>query len=754
MRILLLLSIFLSGITTYNFAQAYEIIDPNLQIRSVTFEPDVYIPEMGTKGVMFIIEYYYSSSSKYLVTFPQEIQAFKYGINVYQDSATYLVMRPNEWNKARKFIPYRKINVPEGAHNDVEVVYQVPGVVNFKGIMKFDQPPRYSVTLDLSAGAAKPRAGNYDTGMPTDWPPDLYWTVTTDDGVFDAYTSKVAVNSFQLPSEKASFFVLEGEKLFLNVFDEDGSEDQKLGKYELSVAVNDFKKEEIGRMFGEVMGLGFNYAQRRMIRQPISTYVRQDFEYMGRKGVQVIFDYFLPQALEGQQMRPSVSYATKDNKKLSIPFSYPLDNSPRLGQSIKLEKQGKISYFIPHYAWNSAIQTIEFAFEGNNGDKAEAAPYFIHNPIEFSKFISYSGYFVEDNYKYLGVSGIKLSLKYSVQEINKYSKVEVNFLKPDKSPIQFDIYPILPNTTTPAAIPSNPHILSDLGEDVVLEYFMPYLDMDVNAIRIELNLVPDISIPIVHETSPKIRIPEKTTDGVVQKLKEEAIFKEGDYGFVVTLNCNVPGFYKDRCLLDIQAKRNGVHFLGYNAVGDMVEQTAIDTFHVVKDSGTIYLIFPYRRLAADDKITVNCQLMEKHRGIGLSESITAEYTLPKNIHNVDAVFNLDAIEFDAATEADSENLVDWKYMVVVGNESKISKTLPKKLKGKEEKLKFSRSVLVNREDLIQIKVVNKKDETQEIFVWSGDLGKFQQSKFKSVISEQAPVKKAKVSATVSKKQMK
>jgi hypothetical protein len=115
------------------------------------------------------------------------------------------------------------------------------------------------------------------------------------------------------------------------------------------------------------------------------------------------------------------------------------------------------------------------------------------------------------------------------------------------------------------------------------------------------------------------------------------------------------------------------------------------------------------------------------------------------------VFDLNAIEFEDTLSVDGDGLVDWKYVVAVGNESKISKTLPLKLKGKEAKAKFSRSVLVNWEDLIQIKAVNKSDESKEVFIWSGDLGKFKQNKFKSAISEQPPLKKAKVSVKVPRK---
>ncbi len=733
-------------------AQDYNIIDNNLQIRSVQFDRDVYIPEMGTKGIMLVIEYYYSTSSKYLVTFGQEITAFKYGIEVYSDTSTYLVMRPNEWNKARKFIPYRNINVPEGQHDDIELHYKVPGVVDFKAVMKFEQPARYAVTLDLKEGAAKAKATNWDSGSPNDWPPDLYWTVTSDDGIFPAYESKIALNSFQLPREQALFYVLEGEKLVFNVFDDDGAEDEKLGQYPLTTATFDTKKEELGRMFGDVMGLSYSLSQRKLIRQPISTYLRPNIEYKDRKGVMLIFDYFLPQALVGQEMRPRVSFADKEHQKIDMPYYYAMEDAPRWGEKFKLEGQGKIAYFIPHYAWNRDLREIEFSLEGDGANTAEAAPYFIHQPIEFEGVISYSGYFVEDNFKYLGTSGIKLRLDYKARDIHRYSKLEINFLHPDGSPILFDIYPILPNAKSISPIVNSRYTLEKPEEEMSLEFFVPYIDLKAEAIRVELNLVPDMTIPVIAENSPRLRIPENTQDALFVKEKEETVFKEGDYGFVLTLQFNIPPFYRDRCRLDVEAERNAVPFLGYNAIGEGVEQLSIDTFNFIADSGRIYLILPYRRLTANDNVKITCRLVEKSTGAALSEVQSASWKLPQDIHNIETVFNLDAFEFDASVVASAGGDTEskWKYVLMVGNEAKISKTLPYKVKSKDDRAKFGRSVLVNREDLIQIKVVNKDDPSQEVFLWSGDLGKFQQNKFKFTIGEQKPVKKAKVSAKVPK----
>jgi hypothetical protein len=736
-------------------AQDLEILDPNLQIKNFKFEQEVYIPEMGTKGVMFIFEYYYSTSSKYLVTFPQVLNAYKYGIEVFSDSSSFLVMRPNQWGKARKFIPYRAIDVPEGQHDDIEVKYSVDGVVNFKGIMAFRQPARYAVNLNMKAASVKPKAGSYDPGVsPKEAAPDIYWTVTTDEGLFPAYTSKMSMNSNKVNAESANFYVLEGEKLVLNFYDEDEGEDLKLGSTVISENANvDFKKDQLGRMFGSMKGVTYTIGQRKSIRQPITTYVRKDYEYKGRKGVQLIFDYFLPAALEGRQMKPSLKFRNKNKDILKFPYHYNLDGATKIGEAMQLTQEGKLAYFVPHYAWNSNIHTIEFAFQDGN-DRAEAAPYFIHNPINFGKFVSYTSYSVEEDYNYLGTSGVKLSVSYKVEEMHKYSDLELNFLDEAGAPILFDIYPIDADASRPVALPNNPYTIKEMQEEDTLEYFIPYIDLNANKIRLEMNLVPDMIIPVIKETSPRLKRPAESTDGITEKLAEESQFREGDYGFIVKLRCEVPAFYKDRVLLDVKAKRNNVHFLGYSVVGDMVEQLAVDTFSIKGDTGVVYVILPYRRLEPNDKISIECKLIERSKGVVLSEAAVASANLPANIHNVDAQFDLKLLEFTPETKADEDdNSVDWKYVLTVGNEAKISKTLKKKVKGKEMTSKFSRTVRVHREDLIQIKVVNKKNEKEEIFLWSGDLGKFKQSKFKNMIKDQTPVKKAKVKAVVSKKQL-
>lgn len=736
-------------------AQDIEILDPNLQIRNVKFEQGVYIPEMGTKGVMFIFEYNYSTSSKYLVTFPQYLNAYKYGVEVFSDSSSYLVMRPNQWSKARKFIPYRAIDVPEGTHDDLAVKYTVDGVINFKGLMKFQQPARYAINLNMKAASVKPKAGSYDPGSsPKEAAPDLYWTVTTDKGVFPAYTSKVSMNSNKINAEQATFYVLEGEELFLNFYDEDDGEDLKLGTTTLSKEANvDLKQDKVGRMFGQVRGVTYSISQRKKIRQPISTYVRKDYVYKGRKGVQLIFDYFLPEAMEGQQMMPKLNLKNKEKELVKFPYHYNLDNSPKLGEMMRLTKDGKLSYFIPHYAWNNNIHTIEFAFEGN-GDQAEAAPYFIHNPIEFKKFISYTSYSVEEDYNYLGTSGVKLAISYKVKDVHQYSDLELNFLDESGAPVQFDIYKMEAGAQSPQAIGSNPYTIRSMEEEDTLEYFIPYVDLNAKCIRLDMNLIPDMVIPIIQESSPEFKKPTESLDGLTEKISEENLFKEGDFGYVVKIKCAVPSFYSGRAALDVKAERNGVHFLGYSVVGDMVEQTAVDTFNIISDTGTLYVILPYRRLEPNDKISIECKLIEVNKGVGLSEAVVSSTTLPSNIYNVDAEFELKLLEFLPEVKADEDdNSVDWKYVLTVGNEVKISKTLKSKVKGKDMTSKFSRTVRVNREDLIQIKVVNKDDEKDEIFLWSGDLGKFKQNKFKNMIKSQGPIKKAKVKAKASKKQL-
>jgi hypothetical protein len=731
---------------------AFEIKDQNLQVKNFRYETDVYLPDVGTKGIMLIFDYYYTSESKYLASFVQDIKLQKFGIEIFRDSSSYLILRPNQWSVARKFVPYRKINLPEGEHNEIDISIKVPNLLAYKGILKMSQPARYFVNINIQGGAPKPIAGYWDAGSPAEAPADIYWTISSDEGIFTAYESNIAYNSNALPKENAQFYALEGEKLFLNIYDEDGSNDQFLGKYELGLIDADLRKEELGQMFDNIVNLEFSYNQYKLTRQPISTYVRSDVEHKGRKGVELIFEYYLPKALEGRSMKPLIGYKTKEGKVVDIPYIYALNKSVMPGKKMTMPDRGKLSYFIPYYAWNSATQEINFQF-ADEKDKAEAAPYYIHNPIEFEKFISYAAYSVEDNFNYQGTSGIKISLSYKVKDINTYSTLEINFLNPNGSPALYPIYPIGKNEGLVKALEQNPYIDKNPVEEGSFDFFVPYLDLSSDHIRVEMNMIPDMKIALINENSPKLLIPQKTRDAALVKLKEEAVFKEGDYGFVLSLDCAIPAFYKDRTMLDIKATRDGVPYTGYTVVGDMLNSESKDSIKLTKEKGTVFIIFPYRRLSPKDKIVVTCLLKETNRGIGLSDSIIVAHQLPNKIYNVETVINLDALQFDASIPKTTKD-VDWKYVVTVGTEAKINKRLPYSIKGKEVREKFSRSVRIHREDLIQIKLVHKDSAQQVIYLWSGDLGKFQQHKFSNRTKEQSPVKRAKVSVKLDKKQLK
>jgi len=731
----------------------FEIKNPNLQLKNFRYETDVYLPDVGTKGIMLIFDYYYTSESKYLASFVQDIKLQKFGVEIFKDSNSYLVLRPNQWSVARKFVPYRKINLPEGEHNEIDISLQVANLLHYKGILKLNQPARYFINVSIQGGNPKPIAGYWDAGSPNEAAADVYWTISSDEGIFTAYESNIAYNSNVLPEENAQFYALEGEKIFLNIYDEDGSDDQLLGKYELGMVDADLRKEELGRMFDNVVNLEFSYSQYKLTRQPISTYVRSDVEHKGRKGVELIFEYYLPQALEGRSMKPLIGYKTKEGKVVDVPYCYALNNSAMLGKRMKMSDRGKLSYFIPHYAWNSATQEINFQFVDEK-DKAEAAPYYIHNPIEFEKFISYASYSVEDNFKYQGTSGIKISLSYKVKDIHTYSSLEINFLNPNGSPALYPIYPIGKKETLAKALEQNPYVEKTPAEDGSFDFFIPYLDLNSDHIRVEMNMIPDMKIALINENSPKLIIPQKTKDAVFVKLKEEAIFKDGDYGFVLSLDCAIPAFYKDRTMLEIKATRDGVPYTGYSVVGDMLNTESKDSIKLVREKGNIFIIFPYRRLAAKDKIVLTCLLKETNKGFALSDSLYVEHILPNKIYNIETVINLNALQFDASIPKTTKD-VDWKYVVTVGTEAKINKRLPYSIKGKEVREKFSRSIRIHREDLIQIKLVHKDTSSQQvIYLWSGDLGKFQQHKFSNLTKGQSPVKRAKVSVKLDKKQAK
>lgn len=727
-----------------------DLLDQKLEVRNFKFEQNIEMSDKGSKGIMFSFECRYPSNSRYLLTYKQQLSARKYGQEVFNDSSSYLVLKPNEWQKRRRFVAYRNLAVAAGPQEEIEFIYEVPGLLKYRNSIAYTQPQTYSILFQMEQAEVKRTARLLDPGSPKEGAPDVYWTISSNGSDYPVYSSKLQPNSYEALAEEAQFFALEGEELYINFYDEDGLEDDFLGRLPLAAASKDLRKSQKGEMFGQIKRLNYTIGLSKRSRQPISTYIQDDFIYEGRRGVKLVLEYFLPKSLRGQKMRPDFIFSDVEGKKVKIPLFYSLvEGQAQPGELMELPENGRLSYFIPHYAWNSSIKKIEFYFDGGGQNIVEAAPYIFLQPLEFPPYMYYSGTFVEEDVDYEGAKGIKISFSYAVKDVHQYSKLRINFENLKGQPLVQTVYPMqeLPKDSLPQSLLYGVYEQPKMKAKDSLAFFIPYLDLDDPQIRLKMSLVPDLEIPIINERSPLIERPDTLTDLLLEEGLAMDRVQNNDFGYVVTLKAKLPRLYRGRAMLLLDGLRNGVDFIGYNTIGEGLVEIGQDSFALALDSSQIHVLFPYRRLLANEKVALSYQFVDRKTGEVLLAEQKSESKLPKTLHNVSFQIDLQSLKWmtDSLQLDSAQTKTNWKYEIMVGNEVQMSKTLPALFKGKTVKEQFKRSLRAHREDRIQIYLEEKTGENPlRIPIWSGDLGQLLQAKGSSKAVDQSPLKKAKI----------
>lgn len=731
-----------------SFSSAYlssqTSLDSNLQVRNFKFEEQVYDENKGTKGIVFSYEYYYASTSSFLVAASNSIQLYKNGEEVYIDSSSFVTLRANSWATAKTFIPYREINLERGMHYDLSFVYGADKMIKWSSKLSFEQASRCLIELDIQAGRVKQKLKQWDQGAnPVEWLPDPYSILTTS-GNKALCTTSLSTNSYALNTEKLSFYILEGEPLFWTFYDEDGLVDQELGAIALFDAEGDFEKVFRGQMFGDIKGLTYAFSKKLQQRQPISIYANP-MNYKDRKGVEIIIDYNLANTYKGEKAQPILTFKTKNGATVDIPYMYNLKDSPKMGEQFELARQGKLNYFIPFYAWNNNIYEIECSFAIENKVSTKSAPRLLYNPIIFDKYISYTVFEIQEHKKYMGATGIQIQLGYQVSDIHRYSDLEISFSTNTNDKTAFHIYQLHQNGNADI-LPTMPLRIKTPKATDTLNFFIPYQTLNTELIRVDMSMIPDMKIELIAANSPRLIRPNSTNDAAIRLTNALPLFKFNDYGQVFSLKSNAPKFFLNYSRLNIKIQRNGKDYEEYLI---NTNNTETDSFILVKDTGSIHIVLPYRHLRAKDSIRFSCFISDL-KGYSMSDTIQEVWRAPSDLHNKRLSIGLEKMVFskDAIPENSSKN-TKWKYQVFIGSERKMNKTLVKEFRGKDIRNKYRRTFKVHREDLIQIKLVHSKTE-REVLLWSGDLGKFEQHKNKSIIQDKTPIKKALIKVTVLK----
>lgn len=723
-------------------------LNPNFEFKNPQLQKNVYRVDYGTKGLLLTFDYLYNKSSSHLTTIVPRVTLEKNGMQVYLDETKLLVLSNNTWAKAQVFVPYRAVNLLNGLHEGVQLNFSLEGLLDYGGTLTYQQPLRYLVELDLKAGAVKEQLMHYDEGPNAkEWLPDVYYLFTTNEGTEPVYRSAVYPNAYTLSPKKFAFHLLKGEQLKWSFYDRDGENDLHLGTYTKINPTGEYSDAVYGQMFEKIKNLEFDYAQRAQARQSISIYSDANYVCMQKKGVAVTIEYDLAKAYQNKKASIHLNCYDKNGIQLDVPVLYPVEGTPVVETAVDLKVKGKLKYFIPFYVWKEACKNIEFYFELEDKEQIQAARHTLYEPIEFEDWVIDAGLEVEHDFLYQGAKGLRLQVKYELTSIYDNAPLYVKFYHANGDSLPFPIYHIIgPDLST---IVTKEHVTENPRISDRISYFVPYASLTDEIIAVQVDLVPDVAMSILQAYTKQLSNRSKGKDISLELASAGGRFRLDNYGQVIELKLEIPDFFTNKTRLKLEVQKNGKAFKDFLMDG-MLKNESSD-FVLKQDSGRIYIVFPHRNITAGTRLSMNATVTDLKGKVVLSDVIKWEWQAPNALFNTTVEVALTTCKFDRKILQDTllDKNFPWNYVVEAGGSVLIDKPLSKRLDSKQLKEQFKQKVLVNREDNITVKLVNTKTK-KTLVLWYGDLGKWEQSNFKSELTNKHPVKVFKVATAVDK----
>jgi hypothetical protein len=723
-------------------------LDANFEFKNPELQKDVYRADYGTKGLLLTFSYLYNNSTSRLTSIVPSVTLEKNGMEVYLDETKILVLSHNVWTKAQVFIPYRAINLLNGLHEGVQLNLKLEGLLDYGGTLSYQQPLRYNVELDLKGGSVKEQLLPYDqSSNPEEWLPDVYYLFTTNEGTEPVYRSVVYPNSYDLKAQKLSFNLLEGEQLKWSFYDRDGENDLLLGTYVSLNPKGEYRDAIYGQMFDNIKNLEFDYAQRAQARQAISIYSDANYVYMKKKGVAVTIEYDLAKAYQGKKAGIYLNCYDKNGIQLDVPVLYPVEGTPEVAEKVDLKVKGKLKYFIPFYVWKEACKNIEFYFELENKEQIQAARHTLYQAIEFEDWVIDAGMKVEHDFMYQGAKGLQIQVNYELVAIYDNAPLYVKFYNANGDSLPFPVYHIIgPDLST---IIKKEHITKNPRVADQMSYFIPYASLTDEIIAVQVDLVPDVAMSILQKHTEPLSNRSKEEDVLLELASAGGRFRLDNYGQVVELNVKIPAFFVNKIKLKLDVQKNEKASQAFLMDG-MLKNTD-DDFILKQDSGRVYIVFPHRNIEGGTRLTLNAVVTDLKGQVVMSNAIEWKWQAPKELFNTTIELALTTCKFDRKTLQDTllDTNFPWTYVVEAGGAVLVEKPLSKYLDSKELREQFKQKILVNREDNITIKLVNTQTKKTEV-LWFGDLGKWEQSGFKSELRNKSPFKMVKVGVKVDK----
>lgn len=739
MKIKLLIVGLLATVYTLQAQESPAFVTKNEQLQQ-----DFYDEALGTTGLLLSFDYLYTNpKERFSLEYPI-IALHQNGTNVYNEQEVVLALQANTWAKAQFFIPYRKINLFKGEQKNISLSIKLNDWWNYNQTINYQQPQRFKIDLQVRKGDVKETLIPYDKGGPIkEWLPDPYFVLTTNGGTTPLFKSEVAFNQYKLPMPSISIYVLEGEQLQWSFYDRDGAEDQLLGIY------NDFNNEGTiyedyyGIMFGAIRNLDFTYSRKAQTPQAINIYSNPNYEYQGKRGVALTIKYDLPEAYIGQQAQPVFDFYDKNGIRLNIPVVYPLNEAVEIKKKMRLKRRGKIQYFVPFYVWKEACHSVEFSFLRQDGERIQAAHHFLRQTIKFDSWVQNADLRVLQEATFQGAKGVKLIVNYKVSEVYENAPLYVKFYRSDGSAFPSDIFYLEGNNKR--IVVKKEHKINTPQVTDQLSYFIPYSVLDNEIITVRAELLPDVAMTIFEKFTPVLTRKGRAKDIQLSLSKVEQRFRSNDYGQVIELKANIPVFYQKETQLCLDIKENGEMSQKILVEGAAWQQN--NCYTVKNDSGYVYLILPHRNVETGSQFQVNAYVVDSQKKRLMSDSIEWTWKAPKELFNIPIEVELVACKFDKKFLKDTslykKNI--WQYVIEVGSDTLVQEVLNQQYN--KSKNKFSKTLHINREDNIIVKLVNTQTK-RATTLWKGDLSKWEQSNFKTTVEKKYPIKVARIVAKV------
>jgi hypothetical protein len=655
---------------------------------------------------------------------------------IYNQKKRFFVTTNGQQKQFYLFIPYRLIDLEEGWQQNVGLICDLYDKGEVDTVINFMQPRRYAINIDLKRGKVKETLLPYDqTNNVVDRAPDPFFEFSVNNSTQAIYTSDVTWNTFSLSPQKIAFYILQHDTLQWHFYDKDGLAKVWLGTYDNFKSAGDFTDEVYGKMFGSIKELTFTINQTEAVIQPITIYNKGKTTEYKRKGVRWQVRYDMSKAYVGKKMLPILETYAKDGSRLDLEYyESATAETPTVGVEFPLEKRGVLSYFIPFYAWDNTTAIVKFKFEGADNEVLEAAPYFLHAPIQFGALAKQVNSRVAQDYRYKGVDGVLVTMDYKVARLDNPTDLEL-----DLGPSTGTAFIINDKTNPDIAFSKHPYIVKKAKVMDEIQVFIPYSQLSEKEIRVKLGLVLDYKFNLIEEVVPINRYGEKDIE--LAFLNAKPGFLNDNYGHQFNIVAEIPNlFSSNRERLFLKVMKNGTLFEEYRYTGNIKSREGEEGFHIKGDSIQATILIPSRLLGSKDKITFSAAIRNKN-GDTLSTVINESWTAPNQLWNKNVRVNLE--QFTLERFALQDTTITWQYLIEVGDKVVHTQQLPSKVSS-QNKGNYSTVVYVNREDNLKIYVQNNKTKQREE-IWKGDWSKLGSNNYVIEVKKRRNLKKIRVS---------